>query len=113
MRFGGILKETVAASAAAAVVVTLAGAVLGHFSTGAGLAAGLLIGSFNGHALAALMARGAPFVASTIVRLAAFTAVAIAVAFLLGSDAWAVLLGVAAAQGVLVAAAVRQGVSTR
>ena len=109
MRFGGILKETVAASAAAAVIAILAGAVLGHFSTGAGLAAGLLIGSLNGHALAALMTRGTPFLASTIVRLAAFSAVAIGVAILLHSDAWAVLLGVAAAQGVLVAASIRRG----
>jgi len=109
VRFGGILKETVAASAAAAAVTILAGAVLGHLSTGAGLAAGLLIGSLNGHALAALMARGTPFVASTVVRLAAFSAVAIAVAILLRGDVWAVLLGVAAAQGMLVAASIRRG----
>jgi len=109
VRFGGILKETVAASAATAIVAILAGAMLGHFSTGAGLAAGLLIGSLNGHALVALMTRGAPFLASTIVRLAAFSAVAIGVAILLRSDAWAVLLGVAAAQGVLVAASIRRG----
>ena len=109
MRFGGILKETVAASAAAAAVAILAGAALGHLSTGAGLAAGLLIGSLNGHALAALMARGTPFVASTIVRLSAFSAVAIAAAILLRSDVWAVLLGVAAAQGMLVAASIRRG----
>jgi len=109
VRFGGILKETVAASVAAAAVAILAGAVLGHLSTGAGLAAGLLIGSLNGHALAALMARGTPFVASTVVRLAAFSAVAIAVAILLRGDVWAVLLGVAAAQGMLVAASIRRG----
>ncbi len=109
MRFGGILKETVAASAAAAAVAILAGAALGHLSTGAALAAGLLIGSLNGHALAALMARGTPFVASTIVRLAAFSAVAIVAAILLRSDVWAVLLGVAAAQGMLVTASIRRG----
>ena len=109
MRFGGILKETVAASVAAAAVAILAGAALGHLSTGAGLAAGLLIGSLNGHALAALMARGTPFVASTIVRLSAFSAVAIAAAILLRSDVWAVLLGVAAAQGMLVTASIRRG----
>jgi hypothetical protein len=113
VRFGGILKETVAASAATAAVAILAGAVLGHFSTGAGLAAGLLIGSLNGHALAALMTRGAPFVASTIVRLAAFSGVAIAVAILLWSDAWAVLVGVGAAQIVMAATAARQGLTTR
>jgi len=43
------------------------------------------------------------------VRLAAFSAVAIAVAILLRSDTWAVLIGVAAAQGVLVAASIRRG----
>lgn len=109
MKFAGILKETVAASAAAAALAILAGAVLGHLPTGVGLAAGLLIGSMNGHALAALLSRGTPFVASTIVRLAAFSGVAVVLAFLLGSDAWAVLLGVAAAQLVLVGASVRRG----
>ena len=109
MRSGGILKDTVVASAAAAAVAIVAGIVLGQLSTGAGLAAGLLIGSLNGHALAALMSRGAPFVASTIVRLAAVSAVAIAVAMLLRSDIWAVLLGVGAAQGILVAASIRRG----
>ena len=69
----------------------------------------MLIGSLNGHALAALMSRGTPFVASTIVRLAAISAVAIAVAILLRSDIWAVLLGVGAAQGILVAASIRRG----
>ena len=109
MRSGGILKDTVVASAAAAAVAIVAGIVLGQLSTGAGLAAGLLIGSLNGHALAALMSRGAPFVASTIVRLAAISAVAIAVAILLRSDIWAVMLGVGAAQGILVAASIRRG----
>jgi len=109
VRSGGILKDTVVASAAAAAVAIVAGIVLGQLSTGAGLAAGLLIGSLNGHALAALMSRGAPFVASTIVRLAAISAVAIAVAILLRSDIWAVLLGVGAAQGILVAASIRRG----
>jgi len=109
VRSGGILKDTVVASAAAAAVAIVAGVVLGHLSTGAGLAAGLLIGSLNGHALAALMSRGTPFVASTIVRLAAISAVAIAVAILLRSDIWAVLLGVGAAQGILVAASIRRG----
>ena len=112
MSFGGILKESVAVSAAAALIAVLAGAVLGHPTVGAGLAAGLLIGSLNGHALAALMVRGTPFVASTVVRLTAFSVAAIAVAIVLQSDAWAVLLGVAAAQAVLVAAAIRRGLPT-
>ena len=109
MSFGGILKETVVVSAAAAAIALLAGAAIGDLSLGAGLAAGLLIGSLNGPSVAALMARETPFVASTIVRLTAFSVAAIAVAVLLRSDVWAVLLGVAAAQGVLVAASIRRG----
>jgi hypothetical protein len=102
-------RETVAGSLLLAVASVAGGAVTEHLTAGVGLAAGLVIGCFNSHALAALLERGTPFVASTIVRLAAVSAVAIAVAFLLRSEAWAVLLGVAAAQGVMVAAAVRQG----
>ena len=112
MRFGGILRKTVAASATVAAFAILAGAGLGRLSIGVGFAAGLLIGSLNAHALAALMGRGTPWFASTIVRMASFSAVAIGVGILLGSDAWAVLLGVAAAQLVMVTTAVRQGLST-
>ena len=104
-----MLRETVAASAAVAAAAILGGVLLGHQAIGVGLAAGLLIGSWNGHALAALLVRGAPLVASTVVRLAAFSAAAIGIAFLLQSDAWAVLLGVGAAQAVMVAASIRQG----
>jgi hypothetical protein len=109
VRFGGFLRETVAASAAVAAFAILVAALLGHLTIGVGLGAGLLLGSLNGHALAGLLDRGTPFIASTFVRLAAFSAVAILAAFLLRADTWAVLLGVGAAQAVMVGAAVRQG----
>ena len=109
MRFGGMLRETVAACAVIAALSIIAGLLMGRLPLGAGLAAGLLLGSLNGRALAALLVRGAPLVASTVLRLAAFSAAAIGIAFLLRSDAWAVLLGVGAAQAVMVAASVRQG----
>lgn len=113
MRFGGILRETVVACAAAAAIAVVAGIVLGHVPTGLGLAAGLVIGAFNAHAVMSVLERKIPFVAGTVVRLVFFSATAIFLALLLRSDAWAVLLGVGAAQVVMATTAVRQGLSTR
>jgi hypothetical protein len=110
VRFGGILKETVAASAAAAAAAIAAAAGLGHLSLGIGLAAGLLIGAFNGHLVAGALVREIPFVAAAVLRMALLSAVAIAVALLLGGPIWSVLIGIAGAQVVMVATSIRQGV---
>ncbi len=104
-----MLRETVALSIVLAAFVLVAAALLGNFAIGLGLAAGLVIGSFNGHLVAGLMARETPFVAGSVVRMAIGSAVAIGAAFILGSQAWAVLLGVGAAQLVMVGAGIRQG----
>ena len=104
-----MLSETLAASAVLAASAILVAGMLGHLPVGIGLGAGLLIGSFNGHLVAGLLARQAPFVTSSVIRLALVSALAVAVGLLLGSAAWAVLIGVALAQGVMVTAAVRQG----
>ena len=109
MRFGGILRETVVACAAAAAIATVAGAIMGQLSIGVGLGAGLLVGAVNGYAVAGVLDRGIPFVAGTIIRILFFSAAAIVIAFLLQSEAWAVLIGVAAAQAVMVVASIRQG----
>ena len=113
MRFGGILKVTVVASAAAAAIAVVVAVALGHFATGLGLAAGLLIGAFNAHAVASVLDRNVPFVAGTLIRLVFFSITALLVAMLLRSDAWAVVLGVAAAQLVMAATAARRGIGTR
>ncbi len=104
-----MLRETVAASTALAAFVLVAAAVFGHLSVGLGLAAGLVIGSMNGHLVAALLTRETPFVAGSVVRMALVSAVSVGAAFMLGSPAWAVLLGVGVAQFVMVGAGVRQG----
>jgi hypothetical protein len=104
-----LLRDTVAVSAAAAVLVIVASVVAGRLTLGIGLAAGLVIGSMNGHLLSALMAREVPFVAGSVTRMAVVSAVGVLAAFLLGSQAWAVLLGVGAAQLVMVGAGIRQG----
>jgi hypothetical protein len=105
-----LLRETVAASAALAAIAIVVAGIFGQISIGLGLGIGLLIGSVNGHAISFLLRREAPFVFASLVRLAMVSAIAILAATLLGSAAWWVLIGVALAQFVMVAAAVRQGV---
>jgi len=103
------MRETVAASVILAAVAVSVGLLAGRPTVGLGLAAGLVIGSFNGHAVAALLDRHLPFVGASVVRLAALSSGAIAVALVAGAPPWAGLLGVAAAQVVMVVAAVRRG----
>ncbi len=105
----GLLRDTVAVSAAVAVLAIVISGVAGQPAVGIGLGAGLVIGSLNGHLVAALVARDTPFVMGSVVRMAVLSAVAILAAVLLGSPAWAVLLGVGGAQLVMVGAGVRQG----
>lgn len=104
-----MVRETVVASAALAAVTVLIAGVAGHLVLGVGLGAGLLIGSFNGRLVAGTLEMGAPFVAMSLIRMAVVTAIAIVAAVLLGITPWAVLIGVGAAQLVMVAASVRQG----
>ena len=72
----GLLRETVAMSAILAAGAVLAGALTAHLYIGVGLGAGLVIGSVNGHLVAALLDRGAPFVPASIGRLAVVSAIA-------------------------------------
>ena len=111
MRFRGILKDTVIASLAAALIAVAAGAALGRIAVGIGLAAGLVVGAFNGHLVAGALDRQIPFVAAAVVRMALLSAIAIGIALIIGAPIWSVLIGVGAAQGVMVAASIRRGVS--
>jgi hypothetical protein len=105
----GVPGDTLAASVALGLAVTLPAAVAGHAAAGLGIALGLVIGSANGYLIAALLDRNSSFLFTSLMRLASLTAVAIGAALLLQSSAWAVLLGVGAAQLVMVAAGVRRG----
>jgi hypothetical protein len=109
VKVGGLVREAVVASAALAVVTVLVAGVAGHLPIGVGLGAGLIIGSLNGRLVAGTLEIGMPFVASSVVRMAAVSAIAILGALLLGIAIWAVLIGVAAAQLIMVAASVRHG----
>ncbi len=109
MKLGGLLRETVVSSAVVATITVFIAGVTGHLSLGVGLGAGLVIGSFNGRLVAGTLEMGTPFVASSVVRMAIVSAVAILAAVLLGIAVWSVLVGVGAAQLIMVAASVRQG----
>jgi hypothetical protein len=94
---------------ALAAIALFAGFLLGRPPEGTGLAAGLLIGSLNGELLRRAVVSHAPFVASSVIRLALISSAAILVAIAVGASTVALLLGVAAAQLVMVTLAVRQG----
>ena len=109
MRSGGVLKMTVTACALLAAAVVVVAAVIGHLSLGIGIAAGLLLGSANGYFIQALMGRGTPMVAGSLLRLVTLSLLAIGAALMLGTAAWTVPLGIGVAQLVMVAVGVRQG----
>lgn len=109
MRGVGIVRETWVACVALAGVAFLAGFVLDERSYGLGLALGFVVGAANGELIQRVIDSRAPFVVSSVMRMAAVSAVGILVALLLGVSPIAVLLGIAGAQIVMVAAAVRQG----
>ncbi len=103
-----ILRETVFACATLGLITATAAGFAGHTSFGVGIAAGLLIGSINGYLMVALLDQASSFLFA-LMRLAILSAVALGAAFLLQSPAWTLLLGVGAAQLVMVVAGVRQG----
>jgi hypothetical protein len=105
----GIVRRTVAASAVLAAIALLAAFVVNQGSLGLGLALGLAVGAANAELIQRVIDSRSPFVVSSLVRMVLLSAVAIFAAFLGGASPVAVLLGVAAAQLVMVAAAVRQG----
>jgi hypothetical protein len=104
-----IVRDTAAVSVALGSIAFLAGFVINQRSIGLGLALGLVVGAMNGELIQRVVDSHAPFVISSIIRMASLSAVAILVAFLVGASPAALLLGVGAAQLVMVGAAVRQG----
>lgn len=105
----GVPVETVAGSVALGLAVALVAAALGHTAAGIGIALGLLLGSANGYLIIALLDRNSSFLFASLMRLACLTTLAVGGALVLQSSAWSVLLGVGAAQLVMVAAGVRRG----
>jgi hypothetical protein len=112
MRSGGLLKTTVRACAVLAAATAAASALTGHLSLGLGIAAGLVLGSLNGYLIQALLGRGAPMVAGSLLRLVMFSSIVLVAALMLDAEAWTLPLGIGIAQLVMVGAGVRQGLRT-
>jgi hypothetical protein len=108
----GVPGDTLAGSVALGLAVMLVAVVVGHAPAGFGIALGLVIGSANGYLIVALLDRNSSFLFASLMRLASLTALAVGGALVLQSSAWTVLLGVGAAQLVMVAAGVRRGLRT-
>jgi hypothetical protein len=109
MRSGGLLKTTFAACATLAALVMAASALTGHLTFGVGIAAGLMLGSVNGYLFQALLGRGTPMVAGSLLRLVMFSSIVLVAALTLGTAVWTLPLGIGIAQLVMVGVAVRQG----
>ncbi|HKC20751.1 MAG TPA: hypothetical protein VKE27_14105 [Candidatus Dormibacteraeota bacterium] len=105
----GIVRATWTACVALASIAFVVAFVLDERSIGLGLALGLVVGAGNGELIRRVILRRAPFVIASVARMAAVSGLAFLVALLFGASPVAVLLGVAAAQFVMVAAAVREG----
>jgi hypothetical protein len=104
-----MLRETVIASAVLAAAITLIAGLTGHLMFGLSIGAGLMLGSGNGYLFLALLNHGAPIVGGTMLRLISITFVVVIGTLVFGLAMWPAVLGLAAAQLVMVAASVRQG----
>lgn len=109
MTSGGVLQKTVVACLVISVATAVVGSLTDHAVIGFGLAAGLLLGSLNGYLIQGLLTRGAPFFASSLLRIVLFSTVVLVAALLLRSMAWTIALGIGVAQLVMVAMGIRQG----
>ena len=107
-----MLRDTVIASALLAMAITLMAGLSGHLTFGLSVAVGLTLGSGNGYLVLALLNHGTPFVTGSMFRLTSITVLALAASLVFGLSMWPALLGLAAAQLVMVGACVRQGLRT-
>ena len=104
-----MLRETGFVSALLAAGITLLAALAGHLTFGLSVAAGLVLGSGNGYLILAFLNHGTPFVAGSMFRLTLITVMVLMAYSVFGLSMWPAALGLAAAQLVMVAAGVRQG----
>ena len=105
---GRTLKLTVVTCGVGAVASVVLGVALGAWPAGVGLASGLVLGSLNGFAAQRSLGVDAAFRVSSLIRLAALTAVGIGAGVLLGSVV-AVVLGIGLAQLALAGSALKEG----
>jgi hypothetical protein len=104
-----VVRDTMVVSVVLAATAMLAGFVIEQRTIGLSVALGLVVGAVNGELIRRVVVIGLPFVVSSIMRMLLLSGAALVVALLLGASQVALLLGLAAAQFVMVGAAVRQG----
>jgi hypothetical protein len=109
VRAGSIQGQTLGASVALAAAVMIVAAMSGRASLGAGLGIGLILGSFNGFIIQALLERRAPMLATSVLRLGFFSVLALVAARFAGGSVWPVVIGIGLAQLVMVGIGVRRG----
>lgn len=109
MRAGSIQRETLIVSLVFAAALVVSADLAGQMLLGVGLGVGVVLGSLNGFIIQASLDRGAPMLVTAFLRLAIFTLLALIVARLLGVSVWPVVIGIGAAQLVMVGVGVRQG----
>ncbi len=107
----GLLRKTVVGCVILAITLGAAVSLAGHVAAGAGLAVGLMLGSLNGYLIQAVLDRGAPFAAASLLRIVFFSSIVLVAALALREAAWAIALGIALAQVVMVAVGVRAALS--
>ena len=109
MRPSSIQAEVLGASLLLAAEALVGGGIAGHGTLGIGVAAGLVIGSFNGFLIKVLLDRRAPILPTSILRLGFYSLVALLAARLIGGSVWPVVIGIGIAQLVMVGVGVRRG----
>jgi hypothetical protein len=109
VRAKSVQGQTLGVALSLAAAVILVSVLTGHAGVGAALGAGLVLGSVNGFLIQSTLDRRAPILATSFVRLALFTLLALAAARLTGLSVWPLVGGIALAQLVMVGVGVRQG----
>jgi hypothetical protein len=97
------------ASVVLAAAVVIGGAFADQTLLGAGIGVGLVLGALNGFFIQATLDRRAPILATSLLRLAMFTLLALIAARLVGGSVWSVVAGIATSQLIMVGIGVRQG----
>jgi hypothetical protein len=93
-----VLRGSIGAAAASLIVLSVAGVPRAGFA----LAAGLVLGSINGHLALRSLRSNASFRIASLGRLGALSALGVGVGFLLGTDVvYLTIAGLAAAQLIL------------
>ncbi|HVH63578.1 MAG TPA: hypothetical protein VNA65_08255 [Candidatus Dormibacteraeota bacterium] len=109
MRVSTVQRETLAVSLFLALAILSLTAVSGFRGSGAGIAVGLVIGSLNGFVIQKLLDRRAPMLPTSVLRIGAFSLLALIIARAGGWWIWTVVAGLALAQLTMFVVGVRHG----